>query len=327
MALGLDDVRVGVWTAPSGLSGCTVVLPPEGTVGAVAVRGSSPGTREAISLGPSGKVTVCHGVVLSGGSAYGLAAADGVMRWLEAAGVGYPTQSALVPIVGAAIVLDQGVGDPSSRPGADAGWAACESADAGAVAEGSVGAGAGATVAKVGGIEHCWRGGQGVSIRRVGEVVVGVVVINNAVGEVVGEDGRPVAATRAPAGTPRFPEGSALQSGGDGGGDGGGREEAGGDDGGPTQNTVIGCIVTNATLGKLDTHRVADLGHSGIARAVRPAHTSFDGDALFCLATGRVVATVDLVASMAADAVADACRNGPLAAHGHHDVPGLADAG
>jgi L-aminopeptidase/D-esterase-like protein len=126
MALGVDGVRIGTWTAPSGSSGCTVVLPPPGTVGALAVRGSAPGTREAAALAAAGKVTVCHGVVLAGGSAFGLAAADGVVRWLEAAGVGYPIGDpndpfARVPIVGAAIVLDAAVRDPSSRPDADAG--------------------------------------------------------------------------------------------------------------------------------------------------------------------------------------------------------------
>jgi L-aminopeptidase/D-esterase-like protein len=118
MALGVDGVRIGTWTAPGGTSGCTVVLPPPGTVGAIAVRGTAPGTREAAALAAGGKVMVCHGVVLAGGSAYGLAAADGVMRHLEAAGVGYPVATAIVPIVGAAIVLDAAVADPASRPGA-----------------------------------------------------------------------------------------------------------------------------------------------------------------------------------------------------------------
>jgi L-aminopeptidase/D-esterase-like protein len=186
MALGVPDVRVGTWTAPDGVSGCTVVLPPDGSVGAIAVRGSAPGTREAAALSPAGKVEVCHGVVLAGGSAYGLAAADGAMRWLEERGTGYVLQPGLVvPIVGAAIVLDEAVAVPGARPGPDAGYAACDAAVDTDPAEGGVGVGAGCTVAKVAGLEHAWRSGQGIAVRRPAGVTVGAIVANNAVGEVV----------------------------------------------------------------------------------------------------------------------------------------------
>ena len=329
MALGLPDVRVGLWTHPEVPTGCTVVLPPEGTVGAVAVRGAAPGTREAAALGPFGKVAVCHGVVLSGGSAYGLAAADGVMRWLEEQGIGYETRIARVPIVGAAIVLDLGVAVPDARPDAAAGRAACDAATTDDPEEGAVGAAAGTSVAKVGGLEHAWRGGQGIAVRRAGDLVVGALVVNNAVGEVVGEDGSLVAASRAPAGAPRYPvDRDALV------------DDAAPHGEGPSTNTVIGCIVTNARLDKLQVHRVADLGHTGIARALRPAHTVMDGDALFALATGTIDAPLDRVTALAADAVAEACRRGPLEARslgplagflpGGADfpgIPGLADAG
>lgn len=323
-ALGIAGLRIGTWTAPEGTSGCTVLLPPDGTLGAVAVRGASPGTREAVALGPDGKVTVCHAVVLSGGSAYGLASADGVMRWCEEQGIGYPTRIALVPIVGAAIVLDQGVATPSARPGPDAGYAACEAAVPADPAEGAVGAGRGTTVAKVAGLEHCWRGGQGIAVRRHGDLVVGAVVVNNAVGEVRDDDGTWLARARVADDVARFPytdrwfpprapEGEGPH----------GDPALGGT--GPTGNTVIGCIVTNARLAKSDAVRVADLGHSGIARAVWPAHTQADGDALFCLATQTVTADLDLVATMAADVVAEAARRGPLLAEGHSGLPGLAD--
>lgn len=317
MALGLDTVRVGTWTAPSGRSGCTVVLPPAGTLGALAVRGAAPGTREAAALGLEGKLEVCHGVVLAGGSAYGLAAADGVVRWLERAGTGYPVADALVPIVGAAIVLDRSVADPDSRPGADAGAAACEAATTADPAEGGVGVGAGCTVAKVAGLEHAWRGGQGVAVRRAGALTVGVIVANNAVGEVREEDGTWVARARVADDAPRYPlHPDALPR--------PGAAAPGG--GGPTQNTVIGAIVTNARLSKRQAHRVADLGHTGVARTVWPAHTEMDGDALFCLATGEVEAHVDTVAHLAAEAVAEACRRGPLAGTDRDGIPGLAGA-
>ncbi len=300
MALGVEGVRVGTWTAPSGVSGCTVVLPPEGTLGAVAVRGAAPGTREAAALGVHGKLTVCHAVVLSGGSAYGLATADGVMRWLEARGTGYPVGEAVVPIVGAAIVLDGAVLDPGSRPGPAAGEAACEAASSEDPLEGAIGVGAGCTVAKVSGLDRGRPGGQGIAVRRSGGVTVGAIVANNAVGEIIAEDGSWIARSDAPDDEPRYPYGGGLVM--------------GQRPGGPTTNTVIGVIVTDAKLDKRGAHRVADLGHSGTARAIRPAHTEADGDALFCLATGRVEASVDLVAALAADAVAEAVRRGPVAA-------------
>lgn len=311
MALGLSDVLVGVWTSPHALTGTTVVLPPEGTLGAMAVRGASPGTREAIALGPNGKLTTIHAAVLSGGSAFGLATADGVVSWLAARGIGYDIGVAKVPIVGAAIILDRGIAFADNRPDAAAGAAACDAATADDPPEGSVGAGTGATVAKTAGLEHCWRGGQGWAVHRSGEVVVGALVINNAVGEIVAEDGEVIAASRAPADVVRFPQALPFEA---------------ARDNGPAANTVIGAIVTNARLDKLGAFRVADLGHSGIVRSIRPAHTQYDGDALFCLATQRVETHVDLVAALAADAVAEAARRGPLAAHGDADIPGLADA-
>lgn len=334
MALGLDDVRVGTWTAPGQVSGCTIVLPPEGAVGALAVRGAAPGTREAAALGAAGKVTVCHAVVLSGGSAYGLATADGVMRWLEARGIGYPVRTAVVPIVGAAIVLDAAVADPASRPGADAGLAACEAASLDDPPEGGVGVGAGCTVAKVGGLENGWRSGQGIAVRHAAGVTVGAIVANNAVGEVIGDDGRWIARARIPDDAPRFPtHGGTLLEGAPDQPAGAARAAGAADQaadraaapGGPTANTVIGCVVTDARLDKREAHRVADLAHSGIARALRPAHTDADGDALFCLATGRVDATLDLVTHLAAEAVAEATRRGPMAATGRDGLPGLAD--
>lgn len=312
MALGSDDVKVGVWTSPEGPSGVTVVLPPDGSLGAIAVRGAAPGTREAAALGPAGKLQVCHAVVLAGGSAFGLAAADGAVRWLAEHDIGYPTAVVRVPIVGAAIVLDQGVADPAVRPGAEAGYAACDAATVDEPAEGSVGAGAGTLVAKVGGIEHAWRGGQGTAVRRHGDVVVGAVVVNNVVGEIIGEDGRPLVATRAPADGPRYPYAVDAVI-----------PPAPG--GGPVENTAIGCVVTNARLTKSEAVRVADLAHSGLARAVRPAHTWMDGDTLFCLATQRVDSHLDLVSELAADAVAEACRRGPLQATSGHGYPAVGD--
>jgi L-aminopeptidase/D-esterase-like protein len=342
MALGVEGVRVGTWTSPNRVSGCTVVLPPEGTVGALAVRGAAPGTREAAALGAFGKVEVCHGVVLSGGSAFGLATADGVMRWLEERGVGYPVARARVPIVGGAIVLDAGVAEPDERPDADAGRAACDAAADDDPAEGGVGVGTGCSVAKVAGLDHAWRGGQGIAVVEAAGVRVGVLVANNAVGEVVDDDGTWIARARVGDEVGRYPlvdlpppptaepaTTAAADRETQAAGTAGTAEGADATGAGPTTNTVIGCIVTDASLSKLEAHRVADLAHAGISRAVRPAHTRADGDALFCLATGtatpEVAAPGDLVAHLAAEAVAIAARRGPLAATGAHGLPGLAD--
>jgi len=357
MALGIDGLRVGHWTSPGVVSGCTVILPPAGTLGAVAVRGGAPGTREAAALSAQGKITECHAVVLSGGSAYGLATADGVMGWLEERGVGYRVgDHGVVPIVGAAIVLDASVFQPAERPDAQAGRHACEAASDQDPATGSVGVGAGCTVAKIGGLPHAWRGGIGTAVRSVDlggglSLTVAAVVANNALGDIIGADGKPVAASRAPAGTGRYPviDRQAMRSASIAGQDeppgagpgtsrsvDGGAIDEGHVDGGEIYggeidagNTVIGCIITDATLDKPSAARVADLAHSGIARAVEPAHTSLDGDALFCLSTGTADvgdhdAIVDLVATLAVDVVADATRQGPRAATTLHGLPGLA---
>lgn len=287
MALGVDGFKVGCWTAPDHPTGCTVVLPPPGTLGAMAVRGGAPGTREAAALGPNGKIEECHAVVLSGGSAFGLATADGVMDWCARHGIGYRNAVARIPIVGAAIVFDLRSPD-QPRPGRDAGWAACEGAVDADPPMGAVGVGAGCTVGKTAGIEHASSGGQGFAVARGAGVTVGALMAVNALGDVIGERGEVLAGSRAPAGTDRFPLGDLPV--------------------GPVDHTVIGCLVTDARLTKHAAVRAADLAHSGIARAVDPAHTTYDGDALFLLCAQRVHASVDLVAHLGAHAVAAAIR-------------------
>lgn len=312
MALGLDDVAVGVWESPAGDSGCTVVLPPVGTIGSIAVRGQAPGTREAAALHPLAAAPTIHAVVLAGGSAFGLAAADGAMRWLEQRGLGLPVPGGRIPIVGSAIIFDAAACRPDERPDAAAGWTACERAVTTAPPEGRAGAGRGARVAKVGGLDRARPGGQGVAVERHGDLVVGALVVNNAVGEVVDDDGRILVGTDLDPGRDRWPrDPDVLHEGLDELVAAGGREPAYGLG---RANTVIGCVVTNARLDKTAVHRVADLAHGGIARAVVPAHTSVDGDALFGLATGAVDASVDLVAMLAVEACAAAARRGPVAA-------------
>ena len=290
-----------------------MILPPAGTVGGIAVRGGAPGTREAAILGPATPNEACHAVVLCGSSLFGLRAADGVVDWCEAQGVGLDLAVGRFPIVGAAVVLD--IHRPDMRRiDRDAGWMACEAATAEEPASGSVGVGTGCTVGKEAGLEWASKGGQGTAVRRSGAVTVGALVAVNALGSVLGEDGRIIAGCRAPIDRLRYPHAplSILRAGG---------ESAAAGDAGSVSNTVIGCVVTNARLRKPGVCRVADLAHTGIARSVSPAHTSLDGDALFALGTGEVEASVDLVAELAAQAVAEAVHEGVRHAQGMPGFP------
>jgi L-aminopeptidase/D-esterase-like protein len=319
VALGVEGTRVGCWTDPEHHTGCTVILTPPGSQGAVAVRGGAPGTREAAALGPTGNVRECHAVVLSGGSAFGLATADGVVDWCEAHGIGYDKAVATIPIVGGAIVFDLRAPD-TPRPGPDAGWAACVAAPADDPPQGSVGVGAGCTVGKIGGLEHGSKGGQGWAVERGGGITVGALMAVNALGDVLDERGEVLAGSRAPADVPRYPLGPwGRASAGD--------EQEGGDavaEPAELEHTVIGCLVTDACLSKPAAVRAADLANTGIARAVSPAHTSMDGDALFLVSAQRVEASVDLVAELGARAVAAAIRSAVRHAEG---IPGIpADA-
>lgn len=316
MALGLSSVLVGSWTDEVAETGVTVVLPPAGTLGAIAVRGGAPGTREAAALGPTAAGVECHGVVLCGNSVFGLAAADGVVRWCVEQGRGLNIRDSIVPVVGAAVVYDIQSPD-SERPTAEAGWAACEAVSADEPATGRVGVGRGCTIGKVGGRDFSVPGGLGTAVARSGDVVVGALVAVNALGDVIDETGAVLAGCTAPAGAPRYPY-AAIDAIPGFSGRGNEGDDADGTDGAAEadhageqarSNTTIGCLVTNARLTKPQACRAADLAHTGIARAIEPPHTNFDGDALFLLATGEVDTQPDLVATLGAAAVAQAIRS------------------
>ncbi|MBH29017.1 MAG: peptidase S58 [Actinobacteria bacterium] len=295
MALGIEEVMVGCWTDEQHATGITVVLPPKGSLGAIAVRGGAPGTREAAALGPNGSGVECHAVALCGNSVFGLAAAEGVVQWCTENQRGLELASAIVPVVGAAVVFDiSGPDDP--RPGPEAGRTACEAATTTDPESGPVGVGRGCTVGKAAGRSHASQGGQGIAVARSNDLVVGAIVAVNAFGDVIDADGTVLVGSSAGSDTPRYPFVSLD-------------EVAAWDSGEERANTTIGCLVTNATLTKPEACRVADLAHTGIARAIDPPHTSVDGDALFLLATQNVAATVDLVAHLASTAVAAAIRN------------------
>ncbi|MGH2706601.1 MAG: P1 family peptidase [Actinomycetota bacterium] len=300
MITDVEGVRVGHWTDTVGVTGCTVVLPPDGTVGSCEWRGGAPGDREWVLLQPEQRIDRVHAVVLAGGSAFGLAAADGVMRWLEARGIGWDVAGRFrVPIVPAAILFDLGLGDSGARPGAGEGALACEAATGGMFETGSVGAGTGCSAGKLYGLEYAVKAGIGSASIREGDVVVGALVAANPVGDVLDEQGALLAGSRAPAGTPMAFLPAAT-------------------------NTVLGVVATNACLTKPEAYLVARAGQDGVATVVRPAHTRYDGDVVFSLGTCRVESSVDLVCALAARVVAMAIRQGVRTAAGVGGVPGLA---
>jgi L-aminopeptidase/D-esterase-like protein len=308
----VPGIRVGHATDADGLTGCTVVLCEKGAVGGVDQRGGAPGTRETDLLRPMHLVQDVHAVLLAGGSAYGLAAADGVMRYLEERGVGFETRVAKVPIVPAAILFDLDIGDPKARPDAGFGYAACQAATDGPVVEGNVGAGTGATAGKILGPGRAMKTGLGgAAVELGGGLVVGALVVANPLGDVVGPlTGEILAGARGlksdePADTLAVMRSlvgkAALKF--------------------ASSNTVIGVVATNARLDKEQTNKVAQMAQDGIARAVRPAHTLFDGDTLFALSTGNKRADVNLIGAYAAEVVAEAIARAARATEGVGGLP------
>lgn len=282
--IGVDGVKVGHWTDAEARTGCTVVLLPQATTASVDVRGGAPASRELALLAPERTVQRCDAVLLTGGSAFGLAAADGVMRWCEERGIGVPTPAGPVPIVPALALFDLAIGDAAVRPGADEGYVACVAADAAGsgqgVPVGLVGAGTGARVGKWRGPEGERNGGFAVASASSVDVVVTALVAVNAFGD-VDPDGTGLA---------QLP---AMSTG----------------TGGMFTNTTIGVVVTNARLDKVGCLVVAQGSHDGLARSLVPAHTRVDGDAIVAAATNQADANVDMVRMLAVAAVERAVRS------------------
>ena len=280
MITAVPGIRVGHWTGPD--TGVTVVWAPSGTVGSGEVRGGAPATRETALLEPTRLVERIDAVVLAGGSAFGLAAADGVVRFLAERGQGFPTSAGPVPIVVAAALFDLPV---ANAPGPEEGWAAAVDAARGAPAvSGRIGAGRGATVGKWKGREYAMPGGLGTAAVREGDATVGALVACNPAGDVIGSDGRILTGSTAPAEAPAFP--------------------------GPTplEHTTLVVVATDARVGKSEGHLLAQSAHDGLAQAIRPAHTRYDGDFAAVLATGEVDAHPDRLRVAATEAVARAVR-------------------
>lgn len=294
----IPGLKVGHHTLSERPTGCTVILPPPGSVGGVDVRGGAPGTRETDLLDPVNNVQVVHAFVLSGGSAYGLDSATGAMKWLEEHNIGYDVRVAKVPIVPAAILMDLGFGgNPKIRPGADCGYQAAEAATNGPIAEGNVGAGAGATVGKMGGPGRSMKGGLGTaSITMPNGLIVAALVAVNAVGDVIDPaTGKVVAGARTADGKGLADARKLLRSGEL------FRPRTG-------ENTTIGIVATNAKLTKVQAQKMAQMAHDGYARAISPVHTPGDGDTIFSVGTGSLEgeANVSIIGALAAEAMADA---------------------
>jgi L-aminopeptidase/D-esterase-like protein len=319
----VDGIKVGHFTLAERPTGCTVVLFPEGTTGSVDVRGGAPGTRETDLLNPVNMVQIVNAITLSGGSAFGLDAASGVMRWLDERKIGYPVGAAgVVPIVPAAILFDLGFGgNPKIRPGADCGYKAADVASTTAVAEGNVGAGAGATVGKSGG----GRGGNGgpmkagigsAAIRMANGLVVAALVAVNAAGDIVDPStGQVVAGARGSDG--RLLDARRLLR------DGAARPGRAG------ENTTIGIVVTNAKLTKVQAQKMAQMAHDGYARAIYPVHTPGDGDTIFSAATGTWTGQADYgqVGALAAEVMAEAIVRSATQATASNGLPSARDLG
>lgn len=307
-------IEVGHFTDTRRPTGCTVVMAREGAVAGVDVRGAAPGTRETDLLHPSNLVDKVHAIMLAGGSAWGLEAATGAVRWLEERGVGLDVAVGRLPIVPAAVLFDLLVGDMRIRPDAAAGYAACAAASSADPAEGNVGAGAGAVVGKVFGIQHAMKGGVGTASITVDGVTVGALIACNALGDVIDPDtGHVMAGARTDDGQGMRDTRRALLR------------------GQPPQpllagtNTTIGVVATDAILTKAQAHRLAIAAHDGLARSINPVHTMSDGDTLFSLGTGRAGKSLGMMvlATMAAEATARATVRAVQAARSVTTAEGL----
>lgn len=314
----VPGIQVGHVTDLVAATGCTVVLCPPNTVAGVDVRGGAPGTRETDLLDPVRNVQHVNAILLGGGSAYGLAAASGVVQYLEERGIGYITRMGfLVPIVPAAIVFDLAVGDGTRRPDHAMGYEACLAASDAPVAQGTVGAGTGCRIGAMYGNARATKGGIGSAAVELDDgLIVAALVVVNAVGEVLDERGDILAGIRGVnGGFDSLLEALRIVS----------RVPAARASDGQGENTVIGVVATNARLDKVGATKVAQMAHDGLARAVRPSHTMYDGDTIFALATGEVMADVNLVGAFAAEVVSQAIRAGIRAATSISDLRALND--
>lgn len=322
----LPGLRIGQAQNEEALTGCTVILCEQGAVGGVDQRGGAPGTRQTDALYPMHLVEQVHAVVLSGGSAFGLDAASGVMRYLEEKGVGFDVRVARVPIVPTAILFDLGLGRADIRPDASMGYQACLNAAPGWPAEGNAGAGTGATVGKILGVNQAMKSGIGCARLEIGSgVLVCAIAAVNAFGDIINPvSGEIIAGARLEemdrrGDSPEVKYANTLDI---------MRERVGYPSMGFARrgNTVIGVVATNARLNKEQTNKIAQMAHDGLARTVRPAHTMVDGDTIFALALGEHTADVNIIGAFAAEAFSQAILRAVLSAQPVAGLPSVSSA-
>ena len=316
MLTNVPGIKVGHASDAANLTGCTVILCPEGTIGSGDVRGLAPGSRESVLLSPEKHVSRVDAIVLTGGSAFGLAAADGVMRYLETAGIGYYTPFARVPIVPGAVVYDLNLSGGKIRPNAEMGFQACKAAVVSEAPSGNVGVGTGVTVGKWAGGEFMMKGGFGMAsiettLKNGQRMVVAAGAVTNCFGDVLDSDGHVLAGARTANGewlATRMPLRSSIEL----------------EPPPSLTNTTLVVVATNANLTKVDAYRLAQRAHDGMAIAIRPVHTIYDGDTAFALGTGKVDAPYDFVSNAGVEVVAEAIRNSVRNAETVGGIPGLA---
>ena len=313
----VPGIKVGHYTDKKAVTGCTVILCETGAVAGVDVRGSAPGTRETDLLRPMNLVERVHAILLSGGSAFGLDAAGGVMRYLEERDFGYETLVAKVPIVPAAIIFDLDIGSSKIRPGAEEGYKACLAATDKEVAEGCVGAGTGATVGKILGIKRATKSGLGTSSCKIGDdIIVAALVVVNAVGDVIDRrTGKILAGPRNQENKGFHNTVELLTQ---------GQNRYRRQDPVP-QNTTLGVVATNASLNKEQVNKLAQMAQDGIARAINPSHTMYDGDTIFALSLGDKIGDITILGAVSAEVVADAIVRAVQHAETLAGIPAIKD--
>ncbi len=312
----IPGIKVGHYTDKEAATGCTVILCETGAVAGVDVRGSAPGTRETDLLRPMNLVEKVQAVLLSGGSAFGLDAAGGVMRYLEERGFGHETMVAKVPIVPAAILFDLNIGSPKIRPGIEEGYKACLAATEKEISEGCVGAGTGATVGKILGVERAIKSGLGTASCQISdEVIIAALVVVNAIGDIIDHrTGKIIAGPRSEQNNCFLSTVEILT-------------------GGVytynknllTTNTTLGVVATNANLTKEQVNKLAQMAQDGIARAINPSHTMFDGDTIFALSMGDKTGDITMLGTAAAEVVANAIVRAVQQAETLAGIPAIKD--
>lgn len=305
----IENVKIGSAENMEAATGCTVIICEKGAPAGVDVRGGGPASRETELLSHQATCSAIHAVLLSGGSAFGLDAAGGVMEYLENKGVGLPVGPTVVPLVCQSCIFDLGIGSSRVRPDKEMAKRACEDAERGVPLPGNHGAGAGATVGKLLGPEYAMKSGLGIYALKLGELKVGAVVAVNAMGDVLDEDGRIIAGLLNEEKTGFRDSEKTLYA----------LAEA------PSGNTTIGAVITNGKFTKAQMTKIAQMAQDGYSRAIRPVHTTMDGDTVYALSVGEVESAVDLCGTLAARVMAGAVRRAVSAAEGCHGLPALKD--